>query len=65
MLEKLGSPETRNRIAEQRQPPSLICMMLPHGISGRLGLGVTPLESYQDGAAAAPKEVGTQAGGQL
>jgi hypothetical protein len=27
MLEKTGSPETRNRIAEQRQPPSLICML--------------------------------------
>jgi hypothetical protein len=27
MLEKTGSPETRNRIAEQRQPPSLVCML--------------------------------------
>src|ERR1700721_3233426 len=29
MLEKIGSPEMRNRIAEQRQPPSLICMVPP------------------------------------
>src|ERR1700721_1985355 len=29
MMEKIGSPEMRNRIAEQRQPPSLICMVPP------------------------------------
>src|ERR1700721_3956589 len=29
MMEKIGSPEMRNRIAEQRQPPSLICMVSP------------------------------------
>ena len=27
ILENVGSPEMRKRIAEQRQPPSLICMV--------------------------------------